>query len=403
MGPAGAPFEDHVIRCGRPDGYRHPHPDAVHRDRLGARRPRADRQEPDPGSRTHRHDADRHDVDRQEVNGSQVREARGRREEGRGDPEAEDRPCPQGHSPHVHRQEVDGSAVHGQEVDGSQVHEARGRREEGGRHAEAEDCSGSEGIPENYGPQIHGKEVDRSQVHEARRRREEGGRNQEAEDSRGSQVHVSQVHRQEVREARDRREEGGSDEEAQDGGGPQGYSSQGHSPQVDGTTVSRAAVHGEEVDGSQVHEACGRRQEGRCDEEAEDGGGTPCPQSEHTLRDGSGADPVGDSPGEPFEIPDDPVAVEEPGTTAEEQGDRSLERRLAMDEPDASPTDPPTAEGTRPHPILDDDVATEDAITEDTDGPVDEADLDRSREEVGELSSDPAESAEESAMHIERE
>ena len=43
-----------------------------------------------------------------------------------------------------------------------------------------------------------------------------------------------------------------------------------------------------------------------------------------------------------------PVAVEEPGTTAEEQRERSLDRRLAMDEPDASPTDPPAAEGTRP-------------------------------------------------------
>jgi hypothetical protein len=120
------------------------------------------------------------------------------------------------------------------------------------------------------------------------------------------------------------------------------------------------------------------------------------------LRDGSGADPVGDSPGEPFEIPDAPVAVDEPGTTAGEHGERSLERRLAMDEPDASPTDPPVAEGTRPHPVLDDDIAAEDAVAEDLGAPADEADLDRTREEVGELSSDPAESAEESAMHIER-
>jgi hypothetical protein len=124
------------------------------------------------------------------------------------------------------------------------------------------------------------------------------------------------------------------------------------------------------------------------------------------LRDGesgSGAETVGDSPGEPFEIPDAPIAVEEPGTTAEEQRERSLERRLAMDEPDASPTDAPAAEGTRPHPILDDDVATEDVVAEDGDRSADEADLDRTRAEVGELSSDPAESAEESAMHIERE
>jgi hypothetical protein len=117
---------------------------------------------------------------------------------------------------------------------------------------------------------------------------------------------------------------------------------------------------------------------------------------------GSGADAVGDSPGEPFEIPDTPVAAEEPGTTAEEQRERSLERRLAMDEPEASPTDPPAAEGTRPHPILDDDVPTEDVVAEGS-APADEADLDRTREEAGELSSDPAEGAEESAMHIERE
>jgi hypothetical protein len=100
---------------------------------------------------------------------------------------------------------------------------------------------------------------------------------------------------------------------------------------------------------------------------------------------------------------DTPVAVEEPGTTAEEQRERSLDRRLAMDEPDASPTDPPAAGGTRPHPILDDDVATADVVAEDSGVPVDEEDLDRTREEAGELSSDPAESAEESAMHIERE
>ena len=118
---------------------------------------------------------------------------------------------------------------------------------------------------------------------------------------------------------------------------------------------------------------------------------------------GSGADAIGDSPGEPFEIPETPVAVEEPGTTAEEQRERSLERRLAMDEPDASPTDPPAAEGTRPHPILDDDLAAEDVVVQDGDSPADEADLDRTREEAGELSSDPAESAEESAMHIERD
>jgi hypothetical protein len=42
-------------------------------------------------------------------------------------------------------------------------------------------------------------------------------------------------------------------------------------------------------------------------------------------------------------------------------------------------------------------------VTEDPDVLPEEADLDRTREEVGELSSDPSESAEEAAMHIERE
>jgi hypothetical protein len=112
---------------------------------------------------------------------------------------------------------------------------------------------------------------------------------------------------------------------------------------------------------------------------------------------------VGDSPGEPFEIPpDEPVAVEEPGTTAQEQRERSLERGLAMEEPDVSlPTD---SRGSREAvgPILDDDVAADDLVTEGAEIPPDEADLDRTPEEVGELSSDPAESAEEAAMHIER-
>jgi hypothetical protein len=113
---------------------------------------------------------------------------------------------------------------------------------------------------------------------------------------------------------------------------------------------------------------------------------------------------VGDSPGEPFEMPpDEPVAVDEPGTTAEEQGQRSLERRLAMEEPDVSARG--RSKGSRPSvgPIVDDDITPEDVVTEDPDVVAEEADLDRSKEEVGELSSDPAESAEEAALHIERD
>ena len=112
---------------------------------------------------------------------------------------------------------------------------------------------------------------------------------------------------------------------------------------------------------------------------------------------------VGDSPGEPFEMaPDEPIAVDEPGTTADEQRERSLERRLAMDEPEASSRSGSTPDESA-GPILDDDVATDDLVTDDPDVIPEEADFDRSGEEVGEVSSDPAESAEEAALHIERE
>ena len=119
---------------------------------------------------------------------------------------------------------------------------------------------------------------------------------------------------------------------------------------------------------------------------------------------GSGStDFVGDSPGEPFELPDEPVAVDQPGTTADEGRERSLDRRLAMDEPDESLFGRSAGQRTSARPVLDDDVPPEDVAAEDTDVRADEADLDRTREEVGEQSFDPAESAEESAMHIERE
>jgi hypothetical protein len=113
---------------------------------------------------------------------------------------------------------------------------------------------------------------------------------------------------------------------------------------------------------------------------------------------------VGDSPGEPFEMPpDEPVAVDEPGTTAEEQRERSLERRLAMEDPDVSSRRGSRSPRETVGPILDDDIATDDLVTEEPDVLPEEADLDRTREEVGELSSDPSESAEEAALHIERE
>ena len=111
----------------------------------------------------------------------------------------------------------------------------------------------------------------------------------------------------------------------------------------------------------------------------------------------------GDSPGEPFEPADEPVAADKPGTTAEEQRERSLERRLAMDEPDASPADRPPTSESLPRAPLDDDIAPEDVAVEDPDVPAENADLDHTMEEAGELSSDPAESAEEAAIHIEDE
>ena len=120
--------------------------------------------------------------------------------------------------------------------------------------------------------------------------------------------------------------------------------------------------------------------------------------------DRDGAEYVGDSPGEQFEMPsDEPVAVEEPGTTAEEQGERSLERRLAMDEPDVSSREGSRGPRTSVGSIIDDDVTTEDLVAEDPDVVAEDADLDRTGEEMGELSSDPVESAEEAALHIERE
>jgi hypothetical protein len=110
-----------------------------------------------------------------------------------------------------------------------------------------------------------------------------------------------------------------------------------------------------------------------------------------------------DSPGEPFESTDEPVASDKPGTTAEEQRERSLERRLAMEEPDASPADRPAVGEPAPRPPLDDDIAPEDVAVEDPDVSAEVADLDRTKEEAGELSSDPAESAEEAAIHVEDE
>jgi hypothetical protein len=275
-------------------------------------------------------------------------------------------------------------------------------------HAEARD--GSQDHPEGAGPEGHHPEGGGPQ-----------GIDPEADhgsEGRGSEVARSEEgHRAEVHEARGGREEGRGGEEAEDRPRSQGIDPEAdHDPEGHSSEIARS----QEGHGAEVHEARGGREEGRGDEEAED---RPRPQgsfaersvtetdmgrSDEAERDAgeretSGtSEYVGDSPGESFGLPDEPVAADQPGTTAEEHGERSLDRRLAMDEPDASPSEPAGSE-TSAHTILDDDVATEDAVPEDPDADPEEADLDRTREEVAEQSSDPPESAEESAMHIERE
>ena len=113
------------------------------------------------------------------------------------------------------------------------------------------------------------------------------------------------------------------------------------------------------------------------------------------------ADSGGDSPGPPLEIPDEPVAADKPGTTAEEQGERSLERRLAMERPDEWGTGAGDAP-TRPRPIIDDDVAVEDLNVDEPTFDPDEAAMDRTREEASEESPDRADDGPEgSAMHVE--
>jgi hypothetical protein len=133
----------------------------------------------------------------------------------------------------------------------------------------------------------------------------------------------------------------------------------------------------------------------RDDEEARD---TVAPEPEEV----DPADWGGDSPGPPLEIPDEPVAADKPGTTAEEQGERSLERRLAMERPDEWGTGAGEAAAARPKPILDDDVAVEDLNVDEPTFDPDEAALDRTRDEASEESPDQADDGPEaSAMHIE--
>jgi hypothetical protein len=107
---------------------------------------------------------------------------------------------------------------------------------------------------------------------------------------------------------------------------------------------------------------------------------------------------TGDSPGEPIGLPDEPVDEDEP-LTPEEQQRPSLERRLSMEEPEVGARRRRRAPGPAPRSIVDDDRSPEDVAVEDPEVDVEDVELDRTGEEVGELGIDPAESAEESAIH----
>jgi hypothetical protein len=115
------------------------------------------------------------------------------------------------------------------------------------------------------------------------------------------------------------------------------------------------------------------------------------------------ADVGGDSPGSPIGVPDEPSAVDRPGTTAEEQREPSLERRLAMERPDEWGDGGAGAE-PRPGTLVDDDVAVEDLDVERPDFEVEDADLDRTPEEAAEASDDVRDDGPEgAAMHLEPE
>ncbi|HET9671707.1 MAG TPA: hypothetical protein VFQ40_02525 [Actinomycetota bacterium] len=115
------------------------------------------------------------------------------------------------------------------------------------------------------------------------------------------------------------------------------------------------------------------------------------------------ADAGGDSPGPGMGVPDEPMASDRPGTTAEEQRRPSFERRLGMERPDVFETRSGDA-GEPVGAILDDDVATEELNVEEPMFEASEADLDRTRQEAAEVSPDAEDEddgPEGAAMHIE--
>ena len=120
------------------------------------------------------------------------------------------------------------------------------------------------------------------------------------------------------------------------------------------------------------------------------------------------ADPAeagGDSPGPSFDMPPDrPVASDRVGTTAEEQREPSLERRLAMERPDSWETGRAGEPRSTQKPIVDDDVPIEDLGVDEPGFEAEEAEMDRTAQEAAEESTDVVDDGPEgAAMHVEPE
>jgi hypothetical protein len=116
------------------------------------------------------------------------------------------------------------------------------------------------------------------------------------------------------------------------------------------------------------------------------------------------ADAGGDSPGPPIGVPDELSASDRHGTTAEEQREPSLERRLAMERPDVSETGRAGEPPVEVKPIVDDDVPVEDLNVDEPHFDAEAADMDRTPQEAGEESSELADDGPEGdAMHVELE
>jgi hypothetical protein len=102
------------------------------------------------------------------------------------------------------------------------------------------------------------------------------------------------------------------------------------------------------------------------------------------------------------EPPDRPSGEDEP-VTPNEQRRASLERRLRMEELEEGSRRLRRRDDPIGRAIVDDDRLPEDVALEDPEVPAEEAELDRTPQEVGERSAEPATSAEEAAVHIEQE